>query len=229
MPGVAALVNGEQLALRDLAEECVARHGLEILEGTITRKILEQACQRQSIAVSEKEMEQEIARAAAVNVKSKPDGSADVAAWLELVTRKQRVPLEVYRNDVVWPTVALKKLVGKKVEVGDEDLRKGYEANYGAHVRCLAIVLNEQRTAQKVFEMARRRQHVGEVRGVGQAILHGAGQQGAGGRSAADQEVRRPTVVGRGGLQAENRASSPASSRLATSTSSCDARASPSR
>jgi hypothetical protein len=156
MPGVAALINGDQITLRELAEECVARHGKETLEGMISRKVLELACQRQGIAVTEKDMDQEIARAAATGVKSKPDGSPDVAAWLELVTRKQGVPLDVYRDDAVWPSVALKKLVGKKVEVSEEDLRRGYEANYGARVRCLAIVLNDQRRAQQVFEMARR-------------------------------------------------------------------------
>ena len=166
MPGVAALVNGEQIAYRDLAEQCVARHGQEILDGMIDRKLLEVACRRQNIVVSAKDIDQEIARAAAAEVKSKPDGSPDVAAWLELVTKRQGVPLEVYRNDIVWPTVALKQLVGKKVKVTEEDLKKGYEANYGSHVRCLAIVLGEQRTAQKVFEMARREnttKHFGEL------------------------------------------------------------------
>ena len=166
MPGVAALINGDQITLRELAEECVARHGQETLEGMISRKILELACQRQGIAVTEKDIDQEIARAAATGVKSKPDGSPDVAAWLELVTKKQGVPLEVYRNDAVWPSVALKKLVGKKVEVTEEDIRRGYEANYGARVRCLAIVLNDQRHAQQVFEMARRdntAKHFGEL------------------------------------------------------------------
>jgi parvulin-like peptidyl-prolyl isomerase len=82
------------------------------------------------------------------------------------VTKNQGVSLDLYRSDTVWPTVALKKLIGKKVEVTEEDLRRGYEANYGARVRCLAIVLNDQRQAQKVFEMARREntsKHFGEL------------------------------------------------------------------
>jgi parvulin-like peptidyl-prolyl isomerase len=57
---------------------------------------------------------------------------------------------------VVWPSVALKKLVGDHVEVTDEDLRKGYEANYGPRVRCLAIVVDNQRRAQQVFDLARK-------------------------------------------------------------------------
>ena len=156
MPGVAATVDGTQITIRELAEECIARHGQEILEGAISRKIIEQACKRQNVAVTAADIDREIARSAASGVKAKPDGSPDVDAWLELVTKKQGMSLDVYRNDVVWPSVALKKLAGDKIVVSDEDLRKGFEANYGPRVRCLAIVMNNQRRAQQVFEMARK-------------------------------------------------------------------------
>jgi parvulin-like peptidyl-prolyl isomerase len=156
MPGVAALVDGTTITIRELDEECLERHGKQVLEGLITRKILEQACTAQKIAVSDEDIDQEIARAALANVRTKPDGSPDVEAWLELVTKKQGVSLSVYRGDVVWPTVALKKIVGAKIEITEEDIRKGFEANYGPRVRCKAIVLNNQRRAQQVFEMARK-------------------------------------------------------------------------
>ena len=77
-----------------------------------------------------------ILRAASESVKPKADGSPDVDAWLELVTKQQGVSVEVYRRDSVWPALALKKLVGDKVQISKEDLRKGYEANYGPRVRC---------------------------------------------------------------------------------------------
>ncbi|MHC4179160.1 MAG: peptidylprolyl isomerase, partial [Planctomycetota bacterium] len=69
--------------------------------------------------------------------------------------------VEVYRRDSVWPSVALKKLVGEKLwdteQEFSEDLRKAYEANYGPRVRCLAIVLDNLRRAQQVWEMARKK------------------------------------------------------------------------
>jgi hypothetical protein len=58
-------------------------------------------------------------------------------------------------DDAVWPSVALKKLVGGDVQVTDEDLQKGFEANFGERVEVLAIVLGDQRQAQTVWEMAR--------------------------------------------------------------------------
>lgn len=168
MPGVAAVVNGAQLAIGELADECVARHGLETLEGMISREILEQACNKRGIAVTDADVDAEIARAALAGITPKPDGSPDVEAWLKLVKKNQGISLEVYRRDAVWPTVALKKLVGEKVQVTEKDLRKGFEANYGPRVRCLAIVLDNLRRAQQVFEMARRKntsEHFGDLAG----------------------------------------------------------------
>jgi parvulin-like peptidyl-prolyl isomerase len=166
MPGVAAVVLGSPITIRELAEECIARRGPATLEGLINRRILEQACRRQNVTATEADIDAEIAAAATAGLKPKPDGSPDVPAWLDLVTKKQHSSLDVYRNDVVWPVAALKKLVQSKVQVTEEDLRKGFEANYGPRVRCLAIVLDTERRAQQVFEEARKKntaEHFGEL------------------------------------------------------------------
>jgi len=155
MPGVAAVINGRKITIRELAEVCIERHGEEVLEGTINRRLLEQALKRQNISVTDEDLDREIARAAAERLPLKPDGSPDVEKWLHMVTEEQEISLQLYRSDTVWPTVALKKLVGGRVEVTDEDLRKGYEASFGPRVRCLAIVMDDLRRAQKVWGMAR--------------------------------------------------------------------------
>ncbi len=162
MPGVAARIYDEQITIRELAEECIDRHGPQVLEGVISRKVIELACKQRNIEVTDADIDEEIAHAAAAGGSTTRDGKPDVKAWLEFIAKKQGVSLEVYRNDAIWPSVALKKLAmtdknaNKSLEVSDEDLQKGYEANYGPRVRCLAIVLNEQRRAQQVWEMARK-------------------------------------------------------------------------
>lgn len=155
MPGVAAVINGQRITVSQLAEECIKRHGPEVLEGVISRRLLELACQKHQVTVTEAEIDREIVRMAEVSVEPKADGSPDVDAYLKLVTQRQGISVEVYRRDWVWPSVALKKLVGEKVQVTDEDLQKGYEANYGPRVRCRAIVLNDLRRAQRVWQKAR--------------------------------------------------------------------------
>lgn len=155
MPDVAALINNRPVRLEDLGEMCIDRHGEEVLENLISRKLIEQACRKRNIQVTEADVDAEIERAARENLPLLPDGRADVQRWMQLVTQQQGIKPEVYRNSIVWPAVALKKLVGDNVSVSQEDLQKAFEANYGPRVRCRAIVLNNLRRAQQVWDKAR--------------------------------------------------------------------------
>ena len=155
MPGIAAVINGHNVTLRELAELCMERHGTEVLQGTINRRILEHACKKREITITQADVDQEILKAAGSMVPPRPDGTPDVEAWLKLVTERQGVSEDVYRRDSVWPSVALRKLVDATVQVTEEDLKRGFEANYGPRSRCLAIVLGNHRRAQEVWEKAR--------------------------------------------------------------------------
>jgi hypothetical protein len=155
MPGVAATINSQKISVAQLAEECVIRHGKEILEGEINRKILMQALDRKSVTVSEADIDTEIARAADSFGYVTPDGKPDINGWLESVTKEDGTTVELYVRDAVWPTVAMKRLVGDRVTVTEEDIQKGFVSNFGPRIEALAIVLNNQRQAQKVWEMAR--------------------------------------------------------------------------
>ena len=155
-PGVVALINESQITQRQLDEECMNRHGQEVLEGMINRKLIDLACRRQNITVTSQESEAEIAHAAASVLPLLADGTPDVRKWLDVVAKKQGISAEVYRRDAVWPAVALRKLASEKIEINEDDLRKGFQANYGPRVRCRAIVMNNQRRAQQVWEMARK-------------------------------------------------------------------------
>lgn len=154
MPGIAAVINGQQITTGQLAQRCIERHGPEVLEGTINRTLIELACEKRKITITEAEIDREIVRAASDSLPPK-DGKPDVEGWLKLVTERQGVSADVYRRDSVWPSVALKKLVGDEVTVTEEDKQKGYEANFGPRVRCLAIIMNNFRRTQEVWEMAR--------------------------------------------------------------------------
>ncbi len=154
-PGVAAVINGHEITLGELAEVCIERHGNVVLEGMINRRLLEQACRKAEISVSAADVDREIARVAAENLPLTAAGTPDVAKWVKLVTEEQGVSEEVYRHDSVWPSVALRKLVGDKVTVTEDDLKRGFEANYGPRVTCLAIVLSDMRRAQEVWKKAK--------------------------------------------------------------------------
>ena len=100
-----------------------------------------------------------------------PDGSPDVKGWLAHGRKQQGVSVEIYRREAVWPAVALRKLAVGKIEVTEEDLKKGFEANYGPRVRCRAIVLNNLRRAQEVWEAAAARTDRREFRRTGRQVF----------------------------------------------------------
>lgn len=156
MPGVAATINGEKVPIEALAQNCIQRHGLEVLENEINRKILLQELHQNGLEVTEEDLDSEIASTAESYGYIKPDGSPDIEKWMgEVANEEDGKSAEFYIRDVIWPTVALKKLVDGRVKVTEKDIQKGFESNYGPRVEVLAIVLNSQRQAQKVWEMAR--------------------------------------------------------------------------
>jgi parvulin-like peptidyl-prolyl isomerase len=155
--GVVALVNAAPIYLRQLDEECLDRHGSDVLQGLIGQRMLELACKQNQMTVSQQEIDAEIARNAAQTGKPLPDGQPNVKGWMEMACKQQNVSPEVFCSEVIWPAVALRKLAlaVTKVEITDDDLKRGFEANYGPRVRCLAIVVNSLRRAQEVWNLAR--------------------------------------------------------------------------
>jgi len=154
-PNTAALIDGRPITMQQLGEECLARHGKDVLEGEINRLLLIQELRRTAKIVNEQDIDREVTRAAEAYNFLKKDGSPDVEAWLKSVTENDATTVELYVRDAVWPSVALKKLVGEDLEVTADDLQKGFESNFGERVEVLAIVLSNQRQAQTVWDMAR--------------------------------------------------------------------------
>jgi parvulin-like peptidyl-prolyl isomerase len=155
-PGVAAVINNDTtITLTQLNEECIRRHGRDVLEGEINRKLLTQELAKKNIAVTKADLDEEIARAAVLYGKTNKDGTANIKEWMEEVLKQDGATEDLYIRDAVWPSVALKKLVRDKVVVTEDDLKKGFESNYGPRVEVLAIVMSDHRQAQRVWEMAR--------------------------------------------------------------------------
>jgi parvulin-like peptidyl-prolyl isomerase len=156
MPGVVATINGQPIPYSELAEECLLRFGEEVLDIEISHLLLQQALAKANLALTEAELNAEIAHAAQLAGVVDKQGRPDVDKWMKMATEEQGISREQYLRDSVWPSAALKKLTGGKVEVTEDDLQKGYEANYAERVRCRAIVLGNMRRAQEVWAKARQ-------------------------------------------------------------------------
>lgn len=156
MPGVVATVNGDRITMNDLGQECLLRHGDDVLETEISHLLLEQALKRANLQVTEADLQAELSHAAVLAGVVDEQGNADLDKWLAAVTEQGGVDQKQYLRDSVWPSAALKKLTAGNVQVTADDLQKGFDANYGERVRCRAIVLSTMRRAQEVWDKARR-------------------------------------------------------------------------
>ena len=154
-PGVAAVVNGQQVSISAVAAECVKRHGKDVLQGEINRKLLVQALRKSKQQVAQADIQAEMVRAAQSFGIVRANGEADLAAWIESVTSDGQTTRAIYESDAVWPSVALRKLVEGNIQITQEDVIREFESSYGPRVEVMAIVLPDQRTAQKVWKMAR--------------------------------------------------------------------------
>ncbi len=155
-PGIVARLNGYPIKTSELASECLERHGEEVLAGEINRVLLEQALAAKNLTVSKEDIWREVYRAAEAMGFETKAGKVDVKRWVQHVTTEQDISVEIYERDAVWPSVVLKKLVQRRIKVSEQDMQRGFTANYGERVRCRVIMVKDHRRALRVFELARK-------------------------------------------------------------------------
>ena len=155
-PKLAAVVNGVEITRLDVGESCLKMFGEVVLAERISIVILDQECQKKNIAVSDADIDAEIRDRAAKEMKPLPDGSPNIREWLELQAKNQQVSVEAFRNNTLRPLVMLKQLTKNNVKITEEDVQKGFDANYGPRARCLAIFFNNMRQAQQVWDQVRK-------------------------------------------------------------------------
>jgi len=155
-PGIAAYLNGREISVNELAGLCVQKHGKEVLNDMINRLFIEQACRREGIRITEQDIDSEIREMAIKHLPLLANGQPNIELWLRMATEEAEMSEFMYRKNVVVPMLALKKLTRPHTKVTEEDIQRAFEANYGQRVRCLAIIMQDQRRAQEVWQKANR-------------------------------------------------------------------------
>ena len=138
--------NGQNLliSMDEVAKESVVRVGKEVLDSMINRAIIQLACRERGVEVARTEVDQEIVRIAA-------EFKIPVEQYLQMLQAERNIPPEQYRRDVIWPMLALKKLVGAEVKVTEEEIQKAFEREYGPRVKCRMILCDNLRRAQAAW------------------------------------------------------------------------------
>ncbi|MCS7166841.1 MAG: peptidyl-prolyl cis-trans isomerase [Gemmatales bacterium] len=132
---VVALVNNVPITREELANELIARKGKQFLELLINRRIIEQAAAKAGVTASDKEVEEELAEVIR-SLKLK-----NAAEFESTILKQRNTSLYEYKEDVLRPSILMRKMAEKRVQVTEEDLRKAFEANYGEKVQCRIILV----------------------------------------------------------------------------------------
>jgi parvulin-like peptidyl-prolyl isomerase len=145
-----ATVNSQAISRQQLADECVARKGQEILETLIARTLIDQALRKEKKEVTAAEIDQEIENVAQ-NV-----AHVGREAWLRTLDKERGISPVQYARDIIYPALALRKLAAGKVQVTADDMRNSFEAQYGEKIRCRLIMVDKLPTAQGIWEEIRK-------------------------------------------------------------------------
>lgn len=144
-PEILAKVGDEPITYDAVADEAVKRFGREVLDDLIHRLIIQQACEKHKITVSEQEITDEIGRIA-------KKFNLDVAQWLQMLQAERNITPNQYRQSVIFPMIALKKLAGEEVDITEQDLKEAFVRNYGPRVKARMILFDNQRRAQECWD-----------------------------------------------------------------------------
>jgi foldase protein PrsA len=143
-----AVVNGEVISRQKLADECVSRYGLEVLETLVMRSLLDQAIKSRNLTVTAAEIDAEIERDAARAQLNREN-------FLRALAKERNISPRQYAEYIAFPGVALRKLAEPRVQVTEEDVSKAFEAYYGEKLFVRMILVDTLAKAKDAWNQVR--------------------------------------------------------------------------
>ncbi len=140
---VMALVNGVDISRQTLTNSCLQLHGEKVLESLVNKRLILNHCEKRGIAITSADINAEIDRMA----KRFKLGRQQ---WFELLEQERDVSPQEYARDIVWPTLALRRLAASDLEVSPAEVQKAFEHQYGEMIHARLIAVGSQELAQKL-------------------------------------------------------------------------------
>ena len=149
-PRIVAVVNGQKITRTDLARECIRRFGKEVLQSEVNKHLILDECQKSKIRITNEDVEAEVARVAS-------QFGLPLDRWYTMLRDERGITPTQYKRDIVWPTLALRKLAAGQLSISQNDLRRAYDAEYGPQVQVRMISTTSRTKAQKLHADATAR------------------------------------------------------------------------
>jgi RNA polymerase sigma factor (sigma-70 family) len=145
---VAVIFGNVPITRDELADHLLSRLTARELETFINRRILEHACQKEGITVTDAEVTDHL------KAELKRGNLQEQAFRTRL--REQHKTLHQWKADVLRPQLLLKKLA-QKMRVTEKDLRQEYQTQYGRKVECrfLSWQANQKEAAECAARLLR--------------------------------------------------------------------------
>lgn len=148
IPEVMAEVNGDKIMKSDLAEECLRLHGESELGDQVKKFLIMLQCKEQQIVVTNQEINDEIVRMAKTfNMTSEE--------WLNLLAKERNFTADQYKQDIIWPILAIGKLAGARLTISEEEIQREYDAQFGPAVQVRQIVTKTRADAERILTEAK--------------------------------------------------------------------------
>jgi foldase protein PrsA len=132
---VLARVNNQPIYYDAVAKESVNRVGAEVLDNLINRLIILQECDRRGVTVSQEEVTREVTEIAK-KFNLPPD------TWYQMLQSERNITPQQYRDDVIWPMLALKKLAGTEFKPTNEDMDHAFKRDFGPRVKARVVLVD---------------------------------------------------------------------------------------
>lgn len=145
-----ATVNGEVITRSQLANECIAMKGEDVLEVMIGRKLVEQAIRAKKVTVTQAEVDAEIDRVAETVAHMTREN------WLRTLAKEKKINPTQYERDIIYPGLAVRKLAIGRVQVTETDMKEAYESQFGEKLKARIIMVGSIIHGKQLHEELRK-------------------------------------------------------------------------
>jgi len=138
-----AKVNDQMITWGELAQICMERQGTEVLESLVNKQLILDECNRLGITITQQQVDDEVVAIAG-------KFRLSVEQWIGMLQKERNISLHQYRNEIVWPMLALRQLSKDRIQVTDEQIDRAFESEYGAKVQASMILVSSKSAAQAI-------------------------------------------------------------------------------
>ena len=73
--------------------------------------------------------------------------------WLETLRQERGITPKQYRDEIIWPTLALRKLAASDLKISEDEMERAWQSQYGSKVQIRIISVTSQQRAARIHKL----------------------------------------------------------------------------